>query len=445
MDIEFCAVSGYSEVGKNMSAAKIGDEVIIIDMGVSIQALSTYEKEEGSTKVLSVEQLMDIHAIPDDRKIEDWKPFVKAIVLGHAHYDHIVAVQFLAAKYKCPIIATPFTLKVLKSILEDEDVKLPNKIISVEPDGIVKISDAITIEMISISHSTLQCSIVAVHTPGGTIVYGNDFKLDNDPILGSKPNYKRLTELGKEGKSLVLIVECINGLVEGKTPSEKVARELLKEVLLETDTKGKAIFVTTFASNIARIKSVIDFGKKLNRKVVILGRSMLKYNEAAADLKLIDLPKDVEIVGYGAHRRRVLKEIDEHREKYLVVTTGSQGEPGSVLDKILTKQLPFHFKEGDVLVFSCRTIPVPMNIANRDNLENLLRAHKVRIFTNVHASGHGSKEDIRELMLMVKPKHIIPSQGDISSEMSVAKLAEELGYKIGETVHLLSDGQRIKL
>ena len=386
MKIEICPVSGYSEVGRNMTAVRYGDEVVILDMGVSIQALATYEREEGSTKSLSAHQLMDIRAIPDDRKIEEWKPLVKGIVLGHCHYDHIAAVQFLASKYRCPIFGSAYTLQVLRSILRDEDVKVPNKFTIVELDDTIKISDNLKIEFISMSHSTLQCAMIGVHTPDGMVLYANDFKFDNDPVLGDKPNYKRLIDIGKEGKLLVLITECINGLVEGKTPSEKIARELLKAVLLETDSKGKAIFVTTFASNIARIKSAIEFGKKLGRKIVILGRSMSKFNEAAEVLDLVRFSKDAEIIGYGSYRRRKLKEIENNREKYLVITTGSQGEPGSVLDKIVNKQLPFTFREGDIVVFSCRTIPVPMNIANRNNLENMLKANKVRIFTNVHAS-----------------------------------------------------------
>ena len=444
MDIEICTLSGYNDVGRNMTAVRVGNEVVILDMGVSIQAISTYEKEEGSTKLLSANELMNIKAIPDDRKIEDWKPLVKAIVLGHGHYDHVAAVQFLAGKYKCPIIGSAYTLEVLKSILRDDDIKLPNKFTSVERDEVIKISENIKIELISMSHSTLQCAMVAVHTPKGLILYANDFKFDNDPVLGDKPNFKRLNEIGKDGNLLALIVECINGLVEGKTPSEKVARELVKNVLLEIDAKDKAIFVTTFASNIARIKSIIEFGKKLKRKIVILGRSMSKFNEAAENLKLVQFSRDAEIIGYGGARRRKLKEIDQNRGKYLVITTGSQGEPGSVLDKIVTKQLPFIFREGDFVLFSCRTIPVPSNIINRANLENMLKLHKVKIFTDLHASGHASKEDIREFFNMVKPKNIIPSQGNSEMENSVAKLAEELGYKLGKNIHLVTDGQRLK-
>ncbi len=447
MDIELCAVSGYSEVGRNMTAIRVGDEVIIVDMGISIQAISTYEKEkEGNlARALSSDQLINIGAIPNDKKIEDWKHLVKAIVLGHGHYDHIAAVQYLAAKYKCQVIGSPYTIQVLKSILKDDDVKLPNKFTVLDLDDKIKISENITIELISMSHSTLQCAMVAVHTPEGSIIYANDFKFDNTPVLGEKPNYKRLKELGDKGNVLLLITESVNALEQGKTPSERVAREMLKDVLLETENKGKVIFVTCFASNIARIKSIIEFGKKLGRKIVIIGRSMGKYVGSAEAIELVKFSKDAEIVTFGGYRRRKLKEIDSNRGKYLVITTGSQGEPGSVLDKIINKQLPFTFREGDIVIFSCRTIPVPMNIANRENLEAMLKNYKVRMFKNLHASGHGSIEDIRDFISMVKPKNIMPSQGDLQQKTAVAKLSEEMKYIIGKNVHLLKDGQRLKI
>lgn len=446
MEIEICAVSGYSEVGKNMTAIKAGDDVVIVDMGVSIQDLIEYEREKegNSAKALDVDDLIRVKAIPDDRKIEDWAPLVKAIVLGHAHYDHIAAVEFLAKKYKCPIIGTKFTLEVLKSILRDDYTKIPNKLLKANLNEKIKISENITIELIPISHSTLQCALVAVHTPKGIVLYANDFKLDSTPVLGEKPNYKRLKQLGEEGSVLTLISESMNAGIEGKTPSERVAREMLKDVLLDTDSRGKAIFVTTFASNIARLKSAVEFGRKIGRRVVIMGRSMVKYIEAAEKLGVVRFSKEAELVAFGSYRRRKLKEIGSKREKYLVITTGSQGEPGSVLDKIVNNQLPFNFQEGDIVVFSCRTIPVPLNIANRDKLESQLKEHKVRMFMGVHASGHAAAEDLRELIMLTKPKHLIPSQGDLKAETSLAKIAEECGYKIGDTVHILNDGQRIK-
>ena len=445
MEIEICAVGGYAEVGKNMSAVRIGDDVIIIDMGVSIPALSANEREEGNTRHLSSEQLIKIGAIPDDRAIADLKGKVKGIFLGHAHYDHIASVQFLAAKYKCPVYGTPFTIEVLRSILEDEDVKLPNPLKKVQPGGTVKVNENIQVEFIPISHSTLQCSMVCVHTPEGLILYGNDFKFDDDPILGDKPDYERLKQIGKSGKLIALIVETINAEVEGKTPSERHARELMKKILEEINNNTSAIFITTFSSQMARIKSAIEFGKKTKRKIVLVGRSMAKFSGAAEHINLVHFSKDAEIVSYGSHRRRLLKTINSNREKYIVITTGSQGEAGSVLDKIVHGLLPFTFKAGDVVIFACRTIPEETNIIQREKLESILKAAKVRIFTDVHSSGHASKEDLKNLLLMVKPKVVIPSQGDLNMENAFADMAKTVGYKKGSTLKFLNDGERLKL
>ena len=429
-NLRIIPLGGLGEVGRNMMLLEYEKAILIIDMGFRMP-------EEDMPGV--------DYIVPNTSYLRGKEKNIVGVVFTHGHYDHIAAVQYLAAKYKCQIIGSPYTIQVLRSILKDEEVKIPNKFTVLDLDDTLKISENISIELISMSHSTLQCAMVAVHTPDGIILYANDFKFDNTPVLGEKPNYKRLKELGDNNSVLLLIVECVNGLVEGKTPSERVARELLKDVLLNTDSKGKAIFVTSFASNIARIKSAIEFGKKLERKIVILGRSMYKFILSAEALDLVKFSKEAEIVGFGKQRIRKLKEINSNREKYLVICTGSQGEPNSVLDKIVNKQLPFSFQDGDIIIFSCRTIPVPMNIANRDNLENMLKVHKVRIFKDIHSSGHGAKEDIREFISMVKPKIIIPSQGDLNMETSVAKLCEDLGYSIGANVHLLTDGKRLKI
>lgn len=445
MEIELCAVSGYQQVGKNMTAIKIDDEVVIIDMGIDMSILAQYESEEGDSKLLSTEQLIKLGAVPDDTKILDWKHKVKAIVLGHCHLDHIAAVRYLAAKYKSQIIASPFTIEVLKETLKDEEITLPNKFTRLELDTKMKLTDKISIELISVTHSTLQCAIVAIHTEKGILVYGNDFKFDDNPIIGSKTNYKRLKELGESKKVISLVVESMYANREGHTPSEALAKEILGNVLLNYDHKGKAIFVTMFSSHIARIKSAVEFSDKLKRKTVILGRSMAKYNIAADKLKLIDYLKKVDLTKFGRERRKKMEEINSNRGKYLVICTGGQGEPGSILDKIVSKELPFKFQDNDVVIFSCSTIPQAINIANRERLEKLLEVNHVKIFTQIHVSGHGSAEDLREFIKMVRPKNLIPSQGENEQLMALVKIAEEEGYKLNNNIHLLKDGERLKL
>lgn len=444
MTIEICTVGGYSGCGRNMTAVKVGDDVVIIDMGVNLPALIEYEGEE-EIRTLSADNLIKIGAIPDDGAIKEWKNNVRAIVLGHCHLDHIAAVQYLAGKYDARVYGTPFTLEVLKQILRDDKIEIPNELIAVKPNGKVKINNNLTIELINVTHSTLQCAMVCLHTNEGLVLYANDFKFDNSPVLGEKPNYKRLQEIGKSGKLKALIVESLYATREMKTPSEKVARELLQDVLFGVENSGKAVYVTTFASHLARIRSIIDCGKRMKRKVVILGRSMGRYIRAAENLSLVKYSKETEMAVYRNEIKKALTEINKNPGKYLIVGTGNQGEPNSILDKIVNGVFPFSFRSGDHVIFSCRTIPHPMNVANRASIEERLKRYKVRIFTEIHVSGHAAREDLRDFIEMVRPEHIIPAHGDGAMETSLAELAEEIGYKSGENVHVVGDGNKIKI
>jgi ribonuclease J len=347
-------------------------------------------------------------------------------------------------QYNAPIIGTSYTIQVLKALLTDEKIKLSNKLKSLTPNSMIKISDNITIELIHVTHSTPQSAVVAVHTPHGIIVYANDFKFDNHPVLGNKPNYKRFKELGKNGV-LALIVESLYCERESKTPSEEIAKQMLKEVMLHTDNTGKAVFVTTFASHLARIKSIIEFSKQLGRKVVILGRSMGRYIQAGEDLKLINFSKSAKMGIYKSQARKILEEVQKNREKYVVICTGNQAEPHSVLDRIVSREFKFQFNAGDHVIFSCRTIPAEMNVANREALEAKLKNQSVRFFKDIHVSGHSSKEDLRDFINMLKPKNIIPAHGENRMKKNFLALAEEEGYDISKNVFLLNDSQKITI
>jgi len=440
--MEICTVGGYEEVGKNMTAVKVGDDVVILDMGIFLPAIVNLEREERIE--ISYRKLRAIGALPEDSAIEDWRDKVRAIILGHVHLDHIAAVPYLASRYNAPVIGTPYTIEVLKSILRDEEIRLPNKLIALNPNSSYQVSENITAELIGITHSTLQCALIALHTPEGIVLYCNDFKFDNHPMLGKKPNYEKLRQLGRKGVKVVM-VESLYASREGKTPSEKVAYELLKDVLLGTNNAGHAVFVTTFASHIARLHSIVELGKLMNRNIVIIGRSMEKYIKAAEKLKLVNLSKDALIAGRSKQIKKVLQKVEKDPASHLVICTGNQGEPGSILDRLSRKELPFTFHPEDHVIFSCRVIQEPTNIANRMMLENRLKKFRVRIFTDVHVSGHTSREDLRDLINMVKPEHIIPAHGDIAKLTSLAELAEECGYKIGKNVHIASNGKRISL
>ena len=277
--MEIVGVGGYGEVGRNMSLAKLGNDAIILDMGFNIQKLADLEESGGNRLTAGRKSMIKAGAIPDDSKIKSYKDNVKAIAISHCHLDHCGAIPYLANSYKAPIIGTPFTTEVIKNILSEDNISLQNKIHSLNNGNSVKVGD-VEIELINVTHSTPSTSLIALHSKEGIIIYGNDFKLDNHPILGQKPDYSRIKEIGRTGKVRAVILDALYSNTEKKTPSELVAREMLKEVMIEED-EGNAMVVTCFASHLARIKSIIDFASKINRRVVLMGRSFLKYVSSA--------------------------------------------------------------------------------------------------------------------------------------------------------------------
>jgi ribonuclease J len=215
--------------------------------------------------------------------------------------------------------------------------------------------------------------------------------------------------------------------------------------MLGTNPRGKAIIVTTFSSHIARLKSIIEFGTKMNRKIVFLGRSLSKYVGAAETIGLVHFSKQAKIVRFSSKVKKELKKIQHKKEQYLLVVTGHQAEPKSVLTKIVNGALPFKFDPGDYVIFSCGIIPAPVNVANRDVMENNLKKMGVRIFRDIHVSGHAAREDHRDLISLLRPKHIIPAHGGPEMVTPMAELAEEMGYKLNETVHIMNNGARLVL
>jgi len=441
--IEICTVGGFDEVGKNCTAIKVDDEVVLLDMGLQLDKYIAYTENEDLVDI-SPKELTKVGAIPDIASIEDWRKKVIAIIPSHAHLDHIGAIPFIGKKFNAPVICTPFTKAVLTTILKDEKINFKNKIKTLNPNSTLKLSKNITIEFIYMTHSTPQTVMIAVHTKYGSVLYANDFKFDDSPVLGQKPNYKRLKELGKKNVECLLIDSIYAGKAM-KTPSEKVAAEMLKDVMLGVENQGKAILVTTFSSHIARLKSIIKYGRKLNRKIVFLGRSLYKYVSAAEDVGIVNFSKEVDLVKYSSQIKKKLKKLRGKEKKYIFVVTGHQGEEQAVLSKMANDILPFAFKQGDNIIFSCTTIPTPINFAAREELENKLRGKGVRIFNDIHVSGHASKEDQRDLINMVKPKHIIPAHVDAKMASAMADLAKEEGYKIGENVHIMGDGARLNI
>ncbi len=441
--IKIKAFGGYNKIGKNMTAVYVDDDIIITDMGADVEKLVDFEGDKSFISVKDTTTLVENNVIPDDTDFfENEGKKVKAIVLTHGHLDHIWAIPFLADKYKCPVIGTPYTLKIIENQMRN--VKLRSlRLVKLNTGSKYRVSDGVEVELVNITHSIPNSSIIAIHTKYGAVLYANDWKLDNTPTLGRKPDYERFEQIKAEGVH-ALISDSTNADQDGYTFSESIVRTMLEDVIKKT-MDNKTIFITTFSSHIARIKNIIEISKKINRHVMIFGRSMDMYIRAAIDTKIIERGLIPTVAVRREQINELLKYVRERPGKYVVICTGHQGERGAFLDKLTTGQYAYRLSSEDAVIFSSRTIPTPLNIANRDMLQKALESSGVNIADNVHVSGHGSKNDLKILLNMLKPKHYVPSHGGISKLSAGIELSKDLGYELNKTAHLLLDGQEIEL
>ncbi len=427
-----------------MVVVELEEDAFIFDEGFFLPAIVSMQERD---KVMTEKRLKSIKAVPDDSAIAKIKHKVRAQFISHAHLDHVGAIPYLSDKYNAPIYGTPFTMQVLDSLLADNDIVLKNKSFAIKPNTTFFVKgkkQKYKIDFISITHSTAQCLMIAIQTPKGAIIYANDFKLDDTPVLGLKPNYKRLREIAKEGV-LTFVVDSLYSGSPRKTPSEKVARVLLEEVLLTIQNRNAGMIITTFSSHIARLKSIVEFGKKLNREVIFLGRSLDKYSTAAKNIGIAPFLNDVRISRYRREVEKTLKKIERKRKDYLIVCTGHQGEPGSILERLSRHQLPFKINKDDNIIFSSSVIPTPVNKEQFAKMEGRLKKSKPRIFRDAHVSGHGGQEDLRDIIQIINPQHVIPSHGGFDKTKPMVELTKELGYKLHKTCHLMQDGGVLKL
>jgi len=441
MSVEVIAIGGYEEVGKNMSAVKVGDDVVIFDMGIHLDRVHIHEDTD-IARMHSLD-LIERGVIPDDTLMKEVDGKVRAIVFTHGHLDHIGAVAKLAHRYEAPIIATPYTLGLIERTIKGErKFNVTNPLQALNCGEKCQISPDVTLEFITATHSIPHTAMAALHTSEGIIIYANDFKFDNYQTISPPPDYSRLRELGRKGV-LALIVETtrVGEDQEVKTHSEKIARIMLSEIMHDSLDGNEGMVVTTFSSHIERIQAICGIAEKSNRKMLLLGRSMERYGSMAETMGILNLPATASIFGSPKSVNRALAKAEENRSDYLLVVTGHQGEPDALLPRIASGKTQFNITRGDSVVFSAPVIPNPMNIANRNLMETRLKSNGARIFKNAHVSGHAGKEDHRDLIRMLNPMHIIPSHGELQMLASYTELAEEEGYKLGNNIHILRNGQ----
>ena len=443
MEVEVAAVGGYEEVGKQMTAVRVGDDVIIFDMGIDLSKILLHDNVE--TETMHSLDLIEMGGIPDDRIMSDLQGDVQAIIPTHGHLDHIGAIPKLAHRYDAPVIATPFTAELVKKQVQGEKkFGFDNSIRKMAAGEVIQINSEITIEFVNVQHSIPGAIMPVIHTPHGAVVYNCDMKIDHTPVIGDPIDVDRFKELGEEGV-LCLITESVNISKDGRTPSEQVAREQVRDLFHSFEDHDGGIVATTFASHIARIKSLLEFAQEIDRRPILLGRSMEKYSSIAERMDLVDFPD----VGMYGHRRsidRAMKRVmEEGKETYLPIVTGHQGEPRAMLTRMARDETPYELEEGDRVVYSARVIPSPINEGQRHQAEMLLRMQGARLYKDVHVSGHMNRDEHYDLLDWLQPKHIVPAHQTASERSKHIDLAEEVGYTMGKDAHLLRNGDMVEI
>ena len=444
MEIEIITVGGYDEVGRNMTAVRCGKEIVIFDMGLRLDQLMIHEDAE--VDEMHSLDLIKIKAIPDDTVLQKVEGTVKAIVCSHGHLDHIGAIPKLAHRYNAPIIATPYATELIRQqIAGEKKFDAKNKLFALPAGQRYTLSSNLVLEFVRTQHSIIDTVTPVLHTPHGAIVYACDFKFDRTPVIGHPPDFARFRQLGKEGV-LALIVESTYIHRPGRCPSERIARDLVRGVITSFEDDKNAIVVSTFSSHIARVKTIAECAHEIGRKPIFLGRSMEKYSVTAEQMKLVSFPETASV--YGNRRtvdRMMRRMMKEGKEQFLPIVTGHQGEPGSILTRLAQGDTPYQLAKGDKVLFSANIIPNPMNIGNRYVIEQQLRMAGARIFDDLHVSGHAYREDHYEFLQMLQPRHIIPAHADMKMTAGYADFASELGYTLDNDVHLMRNGQRLKI
>jgi len=446
MEIEIATIGGYEEVGRQMTAIRAGDDIVVFDMGLNLSKVLIHDNIQ--TEAMHSLDLIDMGAIPDDRVMSELEGDVQAIVPTHGHLDHIGAISKLAHRYDAPVVGTPFTIELVKEEVKDEQkFDVENDLVRMQPGGTMPIGDHCELEFVNVTHSIIDAINPVLHTPEGSIVYGLDKRMDHTPVIGDPIDMKRFREIGREDNGVLCYIEdCTNANKKGRTPSEAVARRHLKDVMTSVEDYDGGILATTFSSHIARVSSIVEFAKDIGREPILLGRSMEQYSGTADRIGAVDLPDDLGMFGHRNSVDRAFQRImDEGKENFLPVVTGHQGEPRAMLTRMARGETPYDLEDGDKVIFSARVIPEPTNEGQRYQAEQLLGMQGARIYDDVHVSGHLRQEGHYEMLDALQPQHLIPAHQDMSGFSGYVNLAQNQGYTMGRDIHVTSNGNTIQI
>ena len=385
--IEIIPLGGIGEFGMNCMAVRYGDELIVVDAGMGFPQEAAYG--------------VDV-SVPDFEFLEPYREDLTAIVLTHGHEDHLGALPYILKKFNVPVYCSHFTAGLAESKLEEHGLLADVLIHRVEPREVAEIG-VFQVEFIRASHSLIDCFSLAITTPVGTIIHTGDYKVDETPVIGEPIDLRTLRRYGQEGV-LALLSDSTNATVPGRTPSERAVIPAFEEIFAEAEGR---IIVAAFASSIHRLQIVFDVAQQFNRKVCVLGRSMMKNVEIADRLGYLDVHEN-EMISLPEARQ-----LADHEIVYLV--TGSQGEGRAALSQMATQSYKgMSIGEGDTVVLSARIIPGNERAISRMIGDIYKRGgniidEKRRL---IHVSGHASQEDIRIMTEAVRPKFVVPIHGE---------------------------------
>lgn len=418
--VKIIPLGGLGEIGKNMMVMEYENDILIIDAGLM------FPEEE----MLGIDLV-----IPDFSYILERKDKVRGIVITHGHEDHIGALPYLLPQLdNVPVYSTLLTNGIIRVKLKERRTREGVNLKVLEPGKEISLGQ-FKIELFPVCHSIPDAAGIIIYTPEGIIIHSGDFKIDHTPVFGKGTDLSRLAQLGAQGV-LLLLSDSTYAELPGYTPSERTVGESLEHVI--ANAPGRVI-VTTFSSLISRIQQVIDAAAKYQRRVFIVGRSMNDTVRISLELGYLNAPDGI------------LGRIDEVKglppEKIVLVTTGSQGEPTSALVRMANRDhRHVNIQRGDTIVLSATPVPGNESLVNR-TVDSIFKQGAQVMYDKlgqVHVHGHGSQEELKLLLSLVKPKYFVPVHGEYRHLSLHARLAESVGI-LPDNIFVLEDGDVLEL
>ena len=412
-------LGGLGEFGLNMMLIDYGDAAVAVDCGLMFPGAD----------LLGIDLV-----VPDVSYLLERKDYLKAIILTHAHEDHVGALPYVLKHFAVPIFGTRLTLGLLANKLEEHDLEDTADVREITAGKPWEVAP-FRIEGIRVTHSLMDCLALAVETPLGTVIHTGDFKIDNTPMEGEMFDFQRFAAYGEKGV-LLLLSDSTNVERPGYTPSEREVGRNLEQIFQESAGK---ILVSTFSSSIPRIQQVVDISERCGRRVVLSGRSMIRNGQIASDLGYLRLPRNFMTESERWH------ELPSAQLTFL--TTGSQGEPLSVLHRVaLNDHKTIKIDPGDTVILSSKFIP-----GNEKTISNLINhlyrrgaeVHYEKV-SEIHVSGHASQEELKTMLQLTRPRYFVPIHGEYRHLVKHRRLAQDVGVP-EENCFILEDGDVLEL